>query len=103
MAEMLRTWKHGGVGGVELFGPDVRHQIEAEIFATRVDPARERVVISLADALRSKRAALARNPEDAEARVHVGVLEQVRLLSTKVVLIFHIANVRQSVIERSFA
>lgn len=103
MAEMLRTWKHGGVGGVELFGPDVRHQIEGEIFATRVDPARERVVISLADALRSKRAALARNPEDAEARVHVGVLEQVRLLSTKVILIFHIANFRQSVMKRSFA
>ena len=95
MEEMLRTWRQGGVGGVELFGPDVREGIEAGIFGTSkggfhptptggmgyIDPVaneRQRVGQSLADALKVKRAALARNPGDAEARVHVGVLEQVR-------------------------
>lgn len=88
MQEMLRTWRHGGVGGVELFGPDVREGIEASIFGQQgfgnstPDPIaleRQRVRDSLAEALQSKRAALARNPGDAEARVHVGVLEQVSL------------------------
>jgi hypothetical protein len=95
MEEMLRTWRQGGVGGVELFGPDVREGIEAGIFGTSkggfhptptggmgyTDPIaieRQRVGQSLAEALKVKRAALGRNPGDAEARVHVGVLEQVR-------------------------
>ena len=100
MEEMLRTWRQGGVGGVELFGPDVREGIEAGIFGTSkggfhpapsggvggyIDPvviAKQKVGQSLAEALKVKRAALARNPGDAEARVHVGVLEQVRSISS---------------------
>jgi len=36
MEKMLRTWRQGGVGGVELFGQEVRENIEAGIFGRSV-------------------------------------------------------------------
>jgi pre-mRNA cleavage complex 2 protein Pcf11 len=119
MEKMLRTWRQGGVGGVELFGQEVRETIEAGIFGRsvsngmglqggyptpiqyggypqqvqervntppiaqsgfmghQVNVEKQNVLKSLSRALHSKRTALSRNPGDAEAKVHVGVLEQV--------------------------
>lgn len=116
MEKMLRTWRQGGVGGVELFGPEVRMNIESGIYGRETasmmsgnigygdyhvptpptsnqslapnayDAERQRVTQSLTNALQSKRTALQYNPADAEARVHVGVLEQIeRLLASGVV------------------
>lgn len=109
MEEMLRTWRHGGVGGTELFGHEVRESIEVGIFgksaatgyshhfshyggypghhvptpppSQHIDPfeqQKSKVMSLLTTTLQRKRLALADNPGDAEVRVHIGVLEQVR-------------------------
>lgn len=95
MEEMLATWRTGGPGRTELFGPALREEIERGIFGgggaslgggmeSQVQaPPREHVLASLANAMHSKRSLLAREPGNPEATVHLGVLEQIqRLLSS---------------------
>ncbi len=81
MEEMVATWKNGGPNGGDVFGGDARLEIERAIYGQAggpmEGPSREMVVKQLNGTLAWKKHLLGLNNHDAEARLHVGVLEQV--------------------------
>lgn len=88
MEEMVATWKQGGPNGGDVFGGGAREEIERAIYGAAggpmEGPSREMVMKQLNGTLAWKKHVLGLNPHDAEARLHVGVLEQIsNMLNTQ--------------------
>ncbi|KAG8906866.1 hypothetical protein FRB99_005926 [Tulasnella sp. 403] len=94
MEEMLVTWRTGGPGGVELFGPDVQAAVERGVWNTpstssSARPAglsKAQVLTELEVILAQKTRAIELNPYDEQSMGHLDTLTQLRtLVQTSVV------------------
>lgn len=84
MEEMIALWRTGGPGGVELYGPAVREQVEREIFGSVGAaympvgaPTKERVMATLRTTLEAKHRDSVMRPWDGEVRHQIDVLGKI--------------------------
>ncbi|WWD17299.1 hypothetical protein CI109_101739 [Kwoniella shandongensis] len=83
MEEMIGLWRTSGPGGVDLYGPQVREQIEREIFGSMgyqrqprqaVPPTRQQVLATLHSTLEAKHRESAARPLDPKLSQQVNAL-----------------------------